>query len=111
MKGEGPRSPFVEEVSMSQPPNAERPSGVGVLPLGIALAVTLLAGYGACWLVAASPFAAPFTHAWLQLFSAEPAGSTEQLIEGSIFSAVAAWFAALIFAPVYNLIARADRII
>ena len=96
---------------MSQQPNAARPAGIGVLPLGIALAVTLLAAYAACWLVAASPYAAPFAHAWLQLFSAEPAGSIAQLIEGSIFSAVAAWFAALIFAPVYNLVARADRII
>ena len=96
---------------MSQKPNAERPSGIGVLPMGLALAVTLLAAYGVCWLVATSPYAAPFTHAWLQLFSAEPAGSVAQLIEGSIFSGVAAWFAALIFAPVYNLVARADRVI
>lgn len=96
---------------MSQQSGAERRSGIGVLPLGIALAVTLLAAYVACWLVAASPYAAPFTHAWLQLFSAEPAGSIAQLIEGSIFSAVAAWFAALIFVPVYNLVARAERII
>jgi hypothetical protein len=96
---------------MSQHSGAERSSGIGVLPLGIALAVTLLAAYAACWLVAASPYAAQFAHAWLQLFSAEPEGSIAQLIEGSIFSAVAAWFAALIFAPVYNLVSRADRII
>lgn len=96
---------------MSQQPNAARPSGIGVLPLGIALAVTLLAAYAACWLVAASVPTAPLAHAWLQLFSTEPEGSTAQLIEGSIYSAVAAWFAALIFAPVYNLVARADRII
>ncbi len=96
---------------MSQQSSAERSSGIGVLPLGIALAVTLLAAYAACWLVAASPYAAPFAHAWLQLFSAETEGSIAQLIEGSIFSAVAAWFAALIFAPVYNLVSRADRII
>lgn len=96
---------------MSQQSNAARPAGIGVLPLGIALAVTLLAAYAACWLVAASVPAATLAHAWLQLFSAEPEGSMPQLIEGSIYSAVAAWFAALIFAPVYNLVARADRII
>lgn len=89
----------------------QRPAGVGVLPLGIALAVTLVLGYAACWLVAASPFSAPFAHAWLALFSAEPQGSIEQLVEGSIFSAVAAWFAGLVFAPVYNIVARADRVI
>lgn len=91
--------------------HGDRTVGIGVLPLGIALAVTLLAAYAARWLVAASPFSSPFAHAWLNLFSAEPQGSTDQLIEGSIYSAVAAWFAALIFTPVYNLVARADRVI
>lgn len=96
---------------MSQQPDAERPPGIGVLPLGIALAVTLLAAYVACWLVAASPYAPPFAHAWLQLFSAEPEGSMAQLFVGGSFSAAGALFFALIFAPVYNLVARADRII
>lgn len=88
-----------------------RPAGVGVLPLGIALATTLLLAYAACWLVAASAYGAPFAHAWLGLFSAEDAGSIDQLVEGSIYSVVAAWFAGLIFAPVYNLVSRADRVI
>ena len=96
---------------MSRQSSAERSFGIGVLPLGMALAVTLLAAYAACWLVTASLYAAPFAHAWLQLLSAEPEGSMAQLIEASIFSAVAAWFAALIFAPIYNLVSRADRII
>lgn len=74
-------------------------------------AVTLVLGYVVCWLVAASPFGSPFAHAWLDLFSAEPRGSVAQLIEGSIYSAVAAWFAGLVFAPIYNLVAKADRII
>ena len=89
----------------------EKPAGVGVLPLGIALAITLVLGYVACWLVAASPYGSPFAHAWLALFSAEPLGSINQLLEGVTYSAVAAWFAGLVFAPVYNIIARADRII
>jgi hypothetical protein len=88
-----------------------KPAGIGVLPLGLALAVTLVVGYAACWLVAASPYGAPFAHAWLTLFSAEPAGSTNQLAEGAIYSGVAAWFGALVFAPTYNLVARADRVI
>jgi hypothetical protein len=96
---------------MTAQPAKARPAGVGVLPLGIALAVTLLLAYVACWLVAASAFGAPFAHAWLALFSAAPAGSIEQLVEGSIYSVVAAWFAGLVFAPVYNLVAKADRVI
>jgi hypothetical protein len=88
-----------------------KPPGLSMLAVGAALTVTLLAAYGACWLVAASPFSSSFAHAWLALFSAEPAGSTAQLTEGLLFSAVAAWFAALIFVPIYNLTARADRVI
>ncbi len=89
----------------------EKTPGIGVIPAGAGLAVTLVAGYVACWLVAATPFASSFAHEWLNLFSALPVGSIDQLVEGVIFSAVAAWFAALIFVPVYNLTARADRIL
>ena len=67
--------------------------------------------YAVCWLLAATPFAAPFAHGWLGLFSAEPQGSVAQLLEGLLFSAVASWFAALVFVPIYNLVARADRVI
>ncbi len=96
---------------MAKQTNTNKSPGIGVLPLGVALAVTLVLAYGACWLVAASPFSSPFAHAWLALFSAETNGSISQLVEGGIYSAVAAWFAALVFAPVYNLVARADPII
>lgn len=88
-----------------------RTPGLSLLAAAAALTMTLLAAYTACWLVAATPFAAPFAHAWLNLFSAEPQGSVAQLIEGLIFSAVASWFAVLIFVPIYNLVARADRVL
>ncbi|NWG54778.1 MAG: hypothetical protein HXY28_13775 [Hydrogenophilaceae bacterium] len=96
---------------MSSTRDGDKTVGIGVLPLGVALAVTLLAAYAVCWLVAASPYSSPFAHAWLDLFSAAPQGSTAQLIEGGVYSVVAAWFAALIFTPVYNIVARADRLI
>ncbi|HWA23717.1 MAG TPA: hypothetical protein VG735_15090 [Caulobacterales bacterium] len=90
----------------------ERTAGLALAPAGLALGITLVAGYVVCWLVAViTPFASGFTHAWLNLFSALPLGSRDQLVEGILFSAVAGWFAALIFVPTYNLIARADRII
>ena len=34
----------------------EKTPGIGVIPAGAGLAVTLVAGYVACWLVAATPF-------------------------------------------------------
>ena len=89
----------------------DRTPGIALAPAGIALAVTLVAGYGVCWLAAAAPYGQGFTHAWLKLFSALPLGSVDELVEGAAFSAVAGWFATLIFAPLYNLIARANRII
>lgn len=93
------------------PSTGEKTPGLALAPAGIALAVTLVAGYFACWLVAQTPYGSSFTHAWLTLFSALPSGSLDQLFEGAIFSAVAGWFAALIFVPLYNVLARADRII
>lgn len=93
-------------------PTGPRTPGLALVPAGLALAITLVAGYGVCWLFAAkTPFATGFTHAWLSLFSALPQGSLGELLEGAAFSAVAGWFAALIFVPAYNLIGRADRII
>ena len=86
-------------------------AGLSLLAAGAALTTTLLAAYAVCWLLAATPFAAPFAHGWLGLFSAEPQGSVAQLLEGLLFSAVASWFAALVFVPIYNLVARADRVI
>ena len=89
----------------------DRAPGIALAPAGIALAITLVAGYGVCWLTASAAYGRGFTHAWLSLFSALPLGSIDELIEGAAFSAVAGWFAALLFVPLYNLIARADRII
>lgn len=57
-------------------------------------------------LVAASPFSSPFATPGSMFSSSEPLGSTGQLTEDFIFSAVAAWFSVLIFVPVYNLTVR-----
>ena len=89
----------------------EKPKALSSLAAGAGLSVSLVAGYLVCWLVAITPYATAFAHAWLGLFSALPIGSTDELVEGLIFSVVAAWFVALIFIPVYNLVARAARIV
>ncbi|PZO46850.1 MAG: hypothetical protein DCF16_18490 [Alphaproteobacteria bacterium] len=90
----------------------EKAPGLSLLATGAGLTVTLLAAYIVCWLAyTLSGGVGAFAHNWLNLFSAEPLGSVNQLLEGATYSAISAWFAALVFAPVYNLVARTDRII
>jgi hypothetical protein len=97
---------------MAKMTNVEKPTGLGVVPLGIALAVTLVLGYAACWLtVAILPFGSHFAHSWLALFSTYAEGSPAQLVEGAIYSLLVGWFAALVFAPTYNLATKAGRVI
>jgi hypothetical protein len=84
--------------------------GVGFLPLGAGLTATLVLGYVLCWVGEAAAVASGFSHAWLRLFSIAPDGSAQQLVEGVIWSAVASWFAALVFTPVYNRVNRAGRL-
>jgi hypothetical protein len=88
-----------------------KPPGLSTLAAGAALTVTLVAAYIVCWLSSTLPVAGAFAHNWLNLFSAKPLGSVDQLVEGAIYSAVTAWFAALFFTVVYNLVARTDRVI
>jgi hypothetical protein len=79
---------------------------VGVLPLGAGLTVTLVVGYLICWAAEAASASPRFSHAWLGIFSTAPAGSAQQLIDGVLWSLIASWVAALLFAPVYNLTSR-----
>lgn len=73
-----------------------------IVAVGAGLTATLVLGYVVCWCVAATVQTPAFTHAWLNLFSAAPEASFRQLIEGSLWSIVAAWFAAITFTPAFN---------
>jgi hypothetical protein len=92
----------------ANPVDAAR-QGIGVLPLGVGLTATLVLGYVLCWVGEAASVSASFSHAWLGIFSTAPAGSMQQLIDGVIWSLVASWFSALVFAPIYNLMNVAWR--
>ena len=73
-----------------------------MVAVGAGLTATLVLGYVVCWCIAATLQSAAFTHAWLSLFSAAPEATFRQLLEGTLWSFVAAWFAAITFTPVFN---------
>jgi hypothetical protein len=78
-----------------------KPNAFG-LSLGLSLAVLSLL----CWLAVLVFPQVPLAHAWLGLFSTEPAGS---LVGGStaIFASfVAGWLAAFVMANIYNRLTR-----
>lgn len=60
---------------MSQIASEDELQGLSTLSVGLGLSVTLVLEYVACWAVAATPIGPAFAHAWLGVFTAEPAGT------------------------------------
>jgi hypothetical protein len=82
---------------------ARQPSAI--VSLGAALSATLIVLFVAC---AAAGWVLPNSrgpHAWLGIFTDAPftAGG---FLTGMFWNVVAAWLAAVVFAPVYNLVGK-----
>jgi hypothetical protein len=73
-----------------------------IIPLGAALSASLVTLFFAC---AAVGWALPNSrgpHAWLALFTDAPF-TAAGFLTGLVWNVVAAWLAAAVFVPVYNL--------
>lgn len=73
---------------------------------GIALAVTLVAGFVLCSIAQVVLFGMQFSHMWVNIFTSAPVGSVRSWVEGIVASAVVGMAYGYIFATVYNRVSK-----
>jgi len=85
------------------------PQKLGVLRFAATAALAAALFYVLCWGAARVIPSAPFTHMYLELFTATPAASSAALAQGVVWSVLVGLFGGGLIAASYNVLAFLDR--